>query len=88
MQCPECKGKGKTKGTISQAGQPDKVVAFTCFTCKGTGDATPEQAAQHHRILNAWCKCGNPSGNMVPYSGPGGSHGYNCADCGKLLQTG
>lgn len=33
-----------------------------------------------------WCQCEDPT--PVPYAYGDGSHGFECADCGKLLQTG
>lgn len=91
MGCPTCKGKGmQTTQVITHtaAGFTEHSFEHKCMTCEGTGNATPEQLAKLQAMNDAWCKCGNPSGESVPYSYPDGSHGYNCADCGGLLQTG
>jgi hypothetical protein len=74
--------------TYSGGGVEKRVVEIKCLTCDGTGNATPEQLAKLQAMNDAWCKCGNPSGEPVPYRYADGSHGYNCADCGGLLQTG
>ena len=65
----------------------EKSVEIDCIWCNGTGEMTPEQAAEKQAFEDSWCKCGNPSG-QVNYYQEGHSHGYTCADCGKIVQTG
>jgi DnaJ-class molecular chaperone len=91
MGCPTCKGKGKLTIPVTTHGEEGtRTTSFemTCYTCNGTGTATPEQLAALEAMNAVWCRCGNPSGEPVYYEHADGSHGYNCADCGKLLQVG
>ena len=92
-ECPACKGKGtQTIKTThvnfdGHGGVKKSETEMTCFWCKGEKTLTDEQLAFWKSCQEVWCKCGNPSGNKNYYE-EDGSHGWDCADCGKLLQTG
>lgn len=91
MNCPTCEGKGKqtiTARMLTEKGWHDEPpVDITCITCNGNGEITQEQADELQAMKDAWCSCGNPSGDVVPYD-YGTCHGYDCRDCGKIIQTG
>jgi hypothetical protein len=86
-QCPTCKGTGKI--TIrSVEYRSDGIVSISCIWCDGKGKQTPAEKQKQEDFNNAWCKCGNPSGEVNYYHHMNGAHGYTCADCGKIIQTG
>lgn len=90
-ECPACKGKGKyicETTTISVEGRTTSKDEMTCLWCRGRKTMDDEELAFYKACQNVWCKCGNPSGDVEYYEYENGSHGYNCADCGKLIQTG
>jgi len=62
-------------------------VKLTCPWCNGTGELTYKQEFARDAYFNEWCKCGNPSEQVNYYNDERG-HGYTCADCGKIVQTG
>ena len=91
MNCPTCKGSGKQELTVTEIGVEGRKVSkceITCVDCKGKGEITKAQYEELEAQKNAWCSCGNPSGDVEYYELEGGYHGYDCKDCGKLLQTG
>jgi len=91
MNCPTCDGKGKMviKGRTLDANgwHDDPPVTIDCIDCKGEGEITKEKAKELQEMRDAWCSCGNPSGE-VDYYEFGHTHGYDCRDCGKIIQTG
>lgn len=91
MKCPSCKnGKNIVTAKLYTANgwQEMEPVVMDCFWCGGTGVMTDEQKRKKDLFDSAWCKCGNPSGESNYYHYPDGTHGYACADCGKITQTG
>jgi len=93
-KCPACKGSGKQViksvhvNFDGKGGRKTDKTEINCVFCNGEGSVDDGQLAMIKAMNEAWCTCGNPSGKVVPYNYPNGSHGYDCADCGKLLQTG
>jgi len=91
MKCPTCEGTGKqtiTARTLTDKGwQDEPPVDIECITCDGACEITEERAKKLQEMHDAWCRCGNPSRQGVPYD-YGTCHGVECYDCGKLLQTG
>lgn len=95
--CPSCKGSGKINITFSTFGsnKPPEVIAIDCSDCNGSGTLSDAQARDLESYKKfeekAWCKCGNPSGD-VKYHPKGmkycAKHCYTCKDCGKLVQIG
>ena len=90
-ECPSCKGRGKQSIKVvksAKEGVVESVVQISCATCRGACELTQEQLNTHKRLQEAWCRCGNPSGDVEYYEFDNGAHGYDCVDCGKILQTG
>jgi len=88
MECLVCKGTGKSTVTVFETNKPEAHFETDCYWCEGTGNMSVKQAKSYLDYKNIWCKCGNPSGNAVYFQKENGYHGWNCADCGKLLQEG
>jgi hypothetical protein len=89
MKCPHCEN-GKTEISVTVYGKgplSSSKSTITCVTCNGSGEITEAQAAKIKAMDDIWCKCKEP-GDPVYYELAGGSHGYDCATCGGLLQTG
>lgn len=94
--CPVCKGTGKMNITFSTYGKPgEEKTEINCVHCNGKGTLSDTDAEDLESYLefqkNAWCKCGNPSGQSKFH--PRGNklcakHCYTCKDCGKLTQIG
>jgi len=87
MICPSCKGTGKMKIIVYEGGKKNEC-KIGCIDCNKTGEV--DEAAWKARKKaekEFWCSCGNPSGDAHYYE-HGGSHGWNCADCGKVIQVG
>jgi hypothetical protein len=88
MECIACKGNGKQILTIHDGENPLEVsMEIDCIWCNGRGQMTQKEFEEYSYFNNAWCKCGNPSGDVSFYRN-GSSHGYTCVDCGKIIQTG
>jgi len=89
MKCECNQGKITVQGRVFEAdGWSDEPpMELTCPWCDGTGEMTPAQVEEKQAYIDAWCKCGNPSGQANYYQ-HGHAHGYTCADCGKIVQTG
>ena len=93
MNCPSCKGSGKQTIRAKTYLGPGKwknepPVEIECLNCHGTGEVNAkEQRAREKAWKEFWCDCGNPSGETSYYR-HGSAHGYTCADCGRVLQTG
>jgi RecJ-like exonuclease len=93
-KCPACKGTGKqhcksTFHNFDGKGNTKRTeYEIECLWCHGKGEMNDEEQKTYQACQDVWCTCGNPSGEVVPYRYPDGCHGYDCADCGKLLQTG
>jgi hypothetical protein len=89
MRCDCDNGKIKVTAMLytDRGLVPQKPVIMDCIWCEGTGMLTEHQYQSRQNYTEAWCNCGNPSGETSFYR-HGHSHGYNCADCGKILQTG
>jgi hypothetical protein len=94
--CECCKGTGKYDlpvTTHSDGGVTEEIVPdVKCHVCKGKGYLTANEKEQWDEYDKLWCKCGNPSEDVIPY-GDGEhpschKHCYACADCGKLTQIG
>lgn len=94
VTCPTCHGSKKNSMT-----QVDfltgKVVAewkVDCIDCDGVGWVSAPKAKQIEAMKDAWCTCGNPSGESVYWpdnTNPKCSkHCYTCKDCDKLTQVG
>ena len=90
MKCKFC-NNGKvtiTAAILTDNGfKEESPIEIDCIWCNGTGELTASQVQKLQDLEDAWCKCGNPSG-QVSYYQHGHFHGYNCADCGKIVQTG
>lgn len=92
IQCPQCKGKGTitiTSVEVTSTGSkylPD--MDLDCPTCGGEKWVSQETFEEFQDMLNIWCTCGNPSGETRFWRTPNGSHGYDCCDCGKVVQLG
>ena len=84
---PTCNGKGKQTIEVRHLGEPARSIEIGCITCNGKKTITQDQAAQEQRMRDAWCKCKVP-GDPIYYHYANGAHGYDCAKCGKILQTG
>ena len=91
MNCPKCKGKGKYDVSVTEHGsEGEKKSSFPmkCDLCEGTGETTQAHVDAVEKAHNDfWCSCGNPSGDASYYE-EGGSHGWACNDCGKVVQVG
>jgi len=95
MICPTCKGSGKQTikvTTHDQDGVTESESTITCIKCKGSGEV---DKAKHEAEVKAaqefWCSCGNPSEDMEYYEFIEDGHryhGWNCGDCGKVVQVG
>jgi len=89
MKCKVCKGSGKVTLTVTEFGKPGETKSeIDCVHCKGTGQMTAKQAADHKAMEDFWCKCGNPSEETEYYEYADGTHGWTCKDCGKVVQVG
>lgn len=92
IRCTPCGGSGKilieAKLYTSRGMEPQPPVEISCIWCNGTGKLTDEQQREIADYQAGWCTCGNPSKQVNSWRLTDGSHGYDCADCGKLLQTG
>lgn len=94
--CLVCNGRGviEVTGVMVEAGvsRPLDPVELTCVWCNGSKVMTPAQVAEHRWYVEAWCRCGNPSGNTRFYENGEDptfyTHHWNCEDCGKLVQVG
>lgn len=93
MKCQKCDGTGKlniiahTFDAKTKSFIPEPAVQINCVVCHGTGQLSKQEAQEYQDYINSWCKCGNPSGEVSFYRN-GRSHGYKCADCGKIVQEG
>lgn len=87
MKCTICDGTGKQNIEVSEWGSDAVVeVEIDCIWCDN-GEMTPEQVAEQEEYENAWCRCGNPSGQQT-FVQVRHSLDVYCADCGKLQQAG
>lgn len=90
--CPSCDGTGKMKCRVHNADGKESTFEMECFDCGGTGKVSAEILASIEAEKNAWCSCGNPSGEHEFYDDGEDSacykHHWNCKDCGKLWQVG
>lgn len=88
--CPRCKGKKKISVELVSEG----ISSFdmNCPTCNGVGGVTRKRAQEYQDMTNAWCSCGNDSGETtyVPdnFSSACLKHHWICNDCGKIVQVG
>jgi len=86
--CPTCKGSGKMKLEVHEAGKVTNM-EIDCIDCDGTGKVTKAVAKSIQRSKDIWCKCGNPSSESDYHPDtPNSKHHYTCADCGKVTQVG
>jgi hypothetical protein len=97
MICTSCNGSGKnTMGWTEIDGNTVTRGTFEveCFDCCGTGNVTPERVAQLQAMRDAWCSCGNPSGESDFHDDVFRNgvrvikHHYTCCDCGLITQVG
>ena len=88
MNCTCCKGSGIQKCTVHEfgSGKQDETFEFDCIWCGGSGKMTQEQAEEHERAKNIWCKCKNRSGYY--FKQRRGTVDTLCADCDKALVIG
>lgn len=86
-KCPKCKSTGKLPIEVHEAGKPSQITELECVYCDGKGKMTDAELKRHNELEAMWCSCGNPSGDAYPYD-YGNCHGWNCADCHKVIQTG
>lgn len=87
--CPRCKGKKTINVTFCKEG---KSLDMDCPTCDGSGGVTRKKAQEYQASVNAWCSCGNDSGETTYIPDNESSvcvkHHWICNDCGKIVQVG
>lgn len=98
VECPDCKGTGKTQMKVIETtatGTTEQFFPMTCAACTGTGQTTKAKIRANERTNAAfqamWCRC---EGDTDAEYWPDGAHTeihkhhWRCRTCGKVKQIG
>jgi len=87
--CPVCNGTGTQVLTVTECHKPERKTVIKCHLCDGKMYVTKERITAWNNYVNSWCNCEQPDFENASYfHEKSGHHGWNCGNCGKMLQEG
>ena len=90
--CTVCEGRGKQTTTVTVHGEKgESSFEMDCLWCKGTGQMTEVQEAEHREFCEMWCECEEPGDPRYYDDGEHPAmhkHHWRCRECEGVTQIG